>query len=91
MNRDEPAGRPASPDLDARLQLAIGWTFRDPALLDLALTHRSFCAERGIEASNERLEFLGDSVLGFVVTDLRVRRVSRSSPKASWPSCAPSS
>ena len=38
------------------------------ALLDRALTHRSYCAEHGIEASNERLEFLGDSVLGFVVT-----------------------
>jgi ribonuclease-3 len=63
-----PAARSASPDLDARLQLALGWSFRDHALLDLALTHRSFCAERGIEESNERLEFLGDSVLGFVVT-----------------------
>ncbi len=62
------AARSANPDLDARLQLALGWSFRDHALLDLALTHRSFCAERGIEASNERLEFLGDSVLGFVVT-----------------------
>jgi ribonuclease-3 len=55
-------------DLDARLQLALGWTFRDPTLLELALTHRSYCAERGVEASNERLEFLGDSVLGFIVT-----------------------
>jgi ribonuclease III len=62
------AARSASPDLDARLQIALGWRFHDPALLDLALTHRSFCAERGIEDSNERLEFLGDSVLGFVVT-----------------------
>jgi hypothetical protein len=66
MNRQ--AARSADPDLDARLQLAVGWSFRDHSLLDLALTHRSFCAERGIEASNERLEFLGDSVLGFVVT-----------------------
>ena len=65
----EPAGRAtADPDLDARLQLALGWTFPDPALLDAALAHRSYCAEHGIEASNERLEFLGDSVLGFVVT-----------------------
>jgi ribonuclease-3 len=55
-------------ELDARLQLALGYTFDDPALLDLALTHRSYCAERGIDESNERLEFLGDSVLGFVVT-----------------------
>ena len=53
---------------DVRLQLALGWTFLDHDLLEQALTHRSFCSEHGIEQSNERLEFLGDSVLGFVVT-----------------------
>ncbi|HXY93495.1 MAG TPA: ribonuclease III [Acidimicrobiia bacterium] len=63
-----PTARADDRELDARLQLAIGWTFRDPTLLELALTHRSYCAERGIDESNERLEFLGDSVLGFVVT-----------------------
>lgn len=45
----------------------IGYTFRDPSLLILALTHSSYANEGnhgGI--SNERLEFLGDSVLGFV-------------------------
>jgi ribonuclease-3 len=62
------AARTTVPDLDSRLQLALGWTFRDQALLALALTHRSYCAEQGIIESNERLEFLGDSVLGFVVT-----------------------
>jgi ribonuclease-3 len=54
--------------LDGALEAAIGWTFADRGLLDLALTHRSYCAERGAPESNERLEFLGDSVLGFVVT-----------------------
>jgi ribonuclease III len=58
----------AVPDLDARLQVALGWVFRDESLLELALTHRSYSAENGLEDSNERLEFLGDSVLGFVVT-----------------------
>jgi ribonuclease-3 len=62
------APRGVDPALDARLQLAIGWKFVDHALLATALTHRSYCSERGIEESNERLEFLGDSVLGFVVT-----------------------
>jgi ribonuclease-3 len=61
-------GGAVDPALDARLQLALGWTFVDHDLLDRALTHRSYCAEHGIEESNERLEFLGDSVLGLVVT-----------------------
>ena len=61
-------GGAVDPALDARLQLALGWEFVDHDLLDRALTHRSYCAEQGIEESNERLEFLGDSVLGFVVT-----------------------
>jgi ribonuclease-3 len=40
----------------------------DPALLELALTHRSFAYENGGLAHNERLEFLGDSILGQAVT-----------------------
>lgn len=46
----------------------LGHRFGDPALLELALTHRSWCAEHPESASNERLEFLGDAVLGLVVT-----------------------
>jgi len=46
----------------------------DDALLDLALTHRSFAYEQGGIPHNERLEFLGDSVLGIVVTDELYRR-----------------
>ena len=41
----------------------------DPELLDRALTHRSFAYERGGLPTNERLEFLGDSVLGLLVTE----------------------
>jgi ribonuclease-3 len=40
----------------------------EPQLLELALTHRSYAYENGNTPNNERLEFLGDSVLGFVVT-----------------------
>ncbi len=40
----------------------------EPQLLELALTHRSYAYEHGNIPNNERLEFLGDSVLGFVVT-----------------------
>lgn len=40
----------------------------DPALIELSLTHRSFAYENGGLAHNERLEFLGDSILGQAVT-----------------------
>ena len=40
-----------------------------PELLELAFTHRSFAYESGISTTNERLEFLGDSVLGLIVTE----------------------
>ena len=41
----------------------------DPELFDRALTHRSYAYEQGGLPTNERLEFLGDSVLGLVVTE----------------------
>ena len=47
----------------------LGYQFADPGLLELSLRHRSWCAENGAVASNERLEFLGDSVLGLIITD----------------------
>ena len=56
--------------LDQRgLERRIGYVFRDPALLSRALTHSSFANEQkgGREGSNERLEFLGDSVLSLIV------------------------
>ncbi|HYH28073.1 MAG TPA: ribonuclease III domain-containing protein, partial [Actinomycetota bacterium] len=40
----------------------------------MALAHRSHAFERGLTETNERLEFLGDAVLGLVVTDLAYRR-----------------
>src|SRR5205809_608728 len=43
--------------------------FRDGELLARAVAHRSWCAETPGTRSNERLEFLGDAVLGLVVTD----------------------
>ncbi|MBI4883755.1 MAG: ribonuclease III [Actinobacteria bacterium] len=54
------------PDLDD-LQSRLGHRFADPSLLRRALAHRSWCAEVEGESSNERLEFLGDAVLGWVV------------------------
>ena len=54
----------------SQLEQKIGYSFRSRALLDRALTHRSFANERVGEncQHNEALEFLGDSVLGFVVS-----------------------
>jgi ribonuclease-3 len=51
----------------------LGLVF-DVQLLELALTHRSFAYESGGLPTNERLEFLGDSVLGVVVTDALYHR-----------------
>lgn len=52
-----------------RLVEALGYEPRDESLLAQAFAHRSWCAEHPDYESNERLEFLGDSVLGFVVAD----------------------
>lgn len=56
------------------LERALGLRFKSPALRVLSLTHRSYAFELGSAETNERLEFLGDAVLGLVVTDLAYRR-----------------
>lgn len=57
------------------LERELGYEFQNPALLENALTHSSYANEnRGRSlGSNERLEFLGDSVLGMVVADYLYR------------------
>src|SRR4051794_33764103 len=50
------------------LEAVLGVQFTDRSLLLASLAHRSWCAEHEQSASNERLEFLGDSVLGLIVT-----------------------
>lgn len=57
----------------ADLRAALGDPVLSDDLLDLALTHRSFAYENGGLPTNERLEFLGDSVLGVVVTETLYR------------------
>jgi ribonuclease III len=55
------------------LDRMLGVRFRDGSLRQLALTHRSHAFEHDLPANNERLEFLGDAVLGVVVTDMAFR------------------
>jgi ribonuclease-3 len=64
------ASSPSSPDLPA-LQKRLQHDFSDPKLLALALTHRSFSADH-----NERIEFLGDSVLNLAVAGLLYEQLS---------------
>ncbi|HMC37164.1 MAG TPA: ribonuclease III, partial [Actinomycetota bacterium] len=52
---------------------AVRVRFRDRALAEAALTHRSFAFENALKVTNERLEFLGDAVLGLIITDLAFR------------------
>ena len=63
------------PDLGA-CERMLGYRFRNRKLLSLALTHRSFIHESGgpLGPDNDRLEFLGDSVLGLVVAEVAYRR-----------------
>ena len=51
------------------LESRLGRAFDDPSLLEEAVSHRSWCAEVSGNPSNERLEFLGDAVLGLIVAD----------------------
>jgi ribonuclease-3 len=62
-----PPGDAVVPDDPNSLSSVLGVSMA-PALVELALTHRSFAYENGGLAHNERLEFLGDSILGQAVT-----------------------
>jgi ribonuclease-3 len=70
MSLDPPAGDPAAAAAQyEELQSRMGYTFRDPGLLRLALTHPSVAHERDLPLqTNQRLEFLGDAVLQLVLT-----------------------
>ena len=67
------SARASSRSEPGALDVALGIRFQDVSLRDLALTHRSYAFEQDLDATNERLEFLGDSVLGLVVTDMAYR------------------
>src|SRR4051812_29211375 len=58
------------------IEAKLGYRFKDRSLLALAFVHRSFINEnRAITQHNERLEFLGDSVLGMLISDYLYRHL----------------
>ncbi len=67
MVSHQPPALPATGVDVADCECRLGYAFRDPALLVAAVTHASGARHR--LASNERLEFLGDSILGFIVCE----------------------
>ena len=80
MTPDDPGLDLSADDRAERAMAALGVEFRDPALLRLALVHRSYLNEQGADAaatiaeSNERLEFLGDALLGLITAEWLYRR-----------------
>ena len=60
------------------IEKKLDYNFKDLELLKTALTHSSYANETSVE-SNERLEFLGDAVLGFVVADVLYKRYPEAS------------
>ncbi|MDR1789720.1 MAG: ribonuclease III [Opitutaceae bacterium] len=72
--RKKPPAFPPPPDLD-EIQRRLGHVFRDPELPRRALTHPSLAQERdgNTDASNQRLEFLGDAVLQLILAEALYR------------------
>ncbi|MGB3561749.1 MAG: ribonuclease III [Thermoanaerobaculia bacterium] len=62
-----------SDPIDA-LQRDLGYHFKDPSLLEKSLTHRSFANERDLDENYERLEFLGDTVVGLITAEWLYRQ-----------------
>jgi len=62
----------------AALQKTLGISFNNPSLLEQALVHSSYVNENPAATSNERLEFLGDAVLGLVIAQELYQRLPRS-------------
>lgn len=73
LRRGRSPGSGRAVALDTWTVQVAGHVFVDRDLLERSFTHRSWCAEHGGVPSNERLEFLGDAILQWVITDLIYR------------------
>ena len=56
------------------LQKSLAYRFRNPFLLEQALTHKSYSNENNVNFNNERFEYLGDSVIDLIVSDYTIRK-----------------
>ena len=65
-----------------KLEKIINYSFKNKCLLEKSLTHSSYAHKNNLE-NNERLEFLGDSVLGLIVTDFLINNSGLSEGKLS--------
>jgi len=75
MNAENKKAKKSREEQLDKLQVALGIKFNDKRILNQALVHRSYLNEHGHELSdNERLEYLGDSVLGLVVNEYLFKR-----------------
>jgi ribonuclease-3 len=72
MSRSAAAKKPVEKLRTVALEKALGYKFKDRALLKRALTHASVRSQRDGSADNERLEFLGDRVLALAIAELLV-------------------
>ena len=55
-------------------QRHLGYRFNNPSLVEISLTHRSFANERGLDGNYERMEFLGDTVVGLITAEWLYRQ-----------------
>ena len=65
-----------------RFEESLGYIFTDKSLLQAALTHRSYAFENHCD-NNQRMEFLGDAILDFVIADELYRRYPEAIPPQS--------
>lgn len=71
MNKASTSSLPKDVQVNrAKLAERLGYTFRKQALFDEALTHSSSMVGHGPQVNNQRLEFLGDRVIGLIIADI---------------------